>query len=110
VGAANLAAQQSPIRVNVGGSSYTDSKGQVWSADFGFNTGSLSGCAPGATVTGTADPTLFKSARYGPTPPSEMQYSFAVANGNYQVNLYFAERSEERRVGKECRSRWWQNY
>src|SRR5205814_7818908 len=85
--------------VNVGGSSYTDSKGQVWSADFGFNTGSLSGCAPGATVTGTADPTLFKSARYGPTPPSEMQYSFAVANGNYQVNLYFAETCPGQVVG-----------
>ena len=99
VGAANLAAQQSPIRVNVGGSSYTDSKGQVWSADFGFNTGSLSGCAPGATVTGTADPTLFKSARYGPTPPPEMQYSFAVANGNYQVNLYFAETCPGQVVG-----------
>ena len=29
---------------------------------------------------------------------------------NFQVmdaeNLYFADRSEERRVGKECRSRW----
>ena len=23
-----------------------------------------------------------------------------------KVNIYFAERSEERRVGKECRSRW----
>jgi hypothetical protein len=89
-GAGHLEAQQGPVRVNVGGPAYTDSKGQVWSADFGFNAGKLSGCAPTATVTGTTDPTLFKSARYG-SPPPEMQYTFAVANGSYQANLYFAE-------------------
>src|SRR5438067_6906236 len=82
---------QSPIRVNVGGSSYTDSKGQVWSADLDLNSTSLNSSHASTTYAGTGDPTLFKSARYGPTPPSEMQYSFAVANGNYQVNLYFAE-------------------
>jgi hypothetical protein len=81
---------QKPIRVNVGGPSYTDSLGQVWSADSGFNLGNVSGCAPTATVTGTPDPALFKSARYG-LPPAVMQYSFAVANGSYQANLYFAE-------------------
>jgi hypothetical protein len=91
VGAAVLEAQQAPIRVNAGGSSYTDSKGQLWSADSGFNNGSGSGCAPAATVSGTPDPLLFKSARYSATTSPELQYSFAAANGTYQVNLHFAE-------------------
>ena len=42
---AALQAQQT-IRVNAGGSAYRDSKGQTWSADYGFNTGSLSHSAP----------------------------------------------------------------
>jgi hypothetical protein len=90
-GAAILEAQQAPIRVNAGGSSYTDTKGQLWSADSGFNNGSASGCAPSATVSGTPDPLLFKSARYSATTSPELQYTFAAANGSYQVNLYFAE-------------------
>ncbi|MDP9147499.1 MAG: hypothetical protein M3N22_07545 [Acidobacteriota bacterium] len=52
-GSANAAAQ-STIRINAGGSGYTDSKGQFWSADQGFNTGALSACALEATVTGRA--------------------------------------------------------
>lgn len=31
---------QPPVRVNCGGPSYIDSKGQVWDADHGFNSGS----------------------------------------------------------------------
>jgi hypothetical protein len=84
--------QQKPIRVHAGSGTYTDSTGQVWQPDSGFfNVGSLSGCAPAVTVSGTADPTLYKGARWGPTPPPEMQYTFPVANGSYQVNLLFAE-------------------
>jgi hypothetical protein len=36
LGAASANAQTT-IRVNAAGSAYTDSKGKVWSADFGFN-------------------------------------------------------------------------
>ena len=82
---------QQTIRVNAGGSAYRDSKGQSWSADHGFNTGSVSYSAPSATVTGTSDPMLFKSARVGVTTAPELQYQFALANGLYKVNLYFAE-------------------
>ena len=91
LGAASTRAQQAPIRINVGGPAYRDSKGQVWSADRGFNTGDLSACAPAATVTGTPDPQLYKSARFGDPGSPEMQYTFAVTNGTYNVNLYFAE-------------------
>jgi len=87
-----VAAQtQQTIRVNAGGSAYTDSKGHSWSADHGFNTGSLSNSAPKVTVTGTSDPTLFKSARVGTSSGADLQYQFAVTNGLYTVNLYFAE-------------------
>lgn len=82
------AATQSPIRVNAAGSAYTDSKGHYWSGDYGFSSGSISSSAPLATVTGTTDPKLFKSARFG-----DFQYQFALINGTYQVNLYFAETS-----------------
>jgi hypothetical protein len=87
-----VAAQtQQTICVNSGGPAYKDSKGQSWSADYGFNTGTLSHSAPIATVTGTSDPTLFKSARVGTSSGPDLQYQFAVTNGLYNVNLYFAE-------------------
>ncbi len=97
-----IAAQtQQTIRVNAGGPAYRDTKGQLWSADYGYNTGELSSSARSATVTGTSDPTLFKSARFSPSSEPELQYQFAVENGIYKVNLYFAEtnfRSAGRRV------------
>jgi O-glycosyl hydrolase len=82
---------QQTIRVNTGGSAYRDSKGQAWSADYGFNTGSLSRSAPSAPISGSPDPALFKSARVGVTAAPELQYRFALTNGLYKVNLYFAE-------------------
>jgi hypothetical protein len=80
----SAACAQQAIRVNCGGPSYTDSKGQVWQADTGFNGGTeqtISG-----TVSGTSDPLLFESYRLNPT-----SYSFQIPNGQYQVKLYFAE-------------------
>ncbi|MDP9339571.1 MAG: malectin domain-containing carbohydrate-binding protein, partial [Acidobacteriota bacterium] len=89
-GAAGASAQTT-LRINAGGPAYTDTKGHVWSQDRGFNTGSISGCAPRATVTGTTDPQLYKSARYDQPASPELQYTFAETNGTYTVNLYFAE-------------------
>ena len=87
-----VAAQtQQTIRVNSGGAACKDSKGQSWSADYGYNTGTLSNSAPKATVSGTSDPTLFKSARVGTSSGADLQYQFTVSNGSYNVNLYFAE-------------------
>lgn len=84
-----LAAQtQSPIRVNCGGANYTDSKGQVWEADFGFNGGSTS--VTNDPVANTADPVLFRTSRRWNGGPN-LAYSFPVANGKYHVNLYFDE-------------------
>jgi hypothetical protein len=78
-----LQAQQT-IRVNCGGSSYTDSKNQLWQADSSFSGGTIETIA--TPVSGTTDPLLYEDYRWNPT-----SYSFAVPNGQYQVNLYFTE-------------------
>jgi hypothetical protein len=75
---------QATIRVNCGGPTYTDSKGNVWQADFGFKGGKA--VADTRPVAGTPDPTLFATYHWDPGT-----YSFQVPNGKYQVNLYFAE-------------------
>jgi hypothetical protein len=75
---------QQPVRINCGGSSYTDSKGQSWQADSSFSGGTMETIA--TPVSGTADPLLYEDYRWNPT-----SYSIAVPNGRYQVNLYFTE-------------------
>src|SRR4051794_31108706 len=64
-------------RINAGGAAYTDSVGQLWSADQYFNTGNT--YAVTSPITGTADPKLFQSQRYDPVVAPEMQYSFPVS-------------------------------
>jgi hypothetical protein len=89
--AKGVSAQQ-PIRVHCGGSAYTDSNGQVWGADTGFNGGS-----PGSTtqqIGGTADQALYQYGRYNNSGGAPLVYTFAVANGSYSVNLLFAETSK----------------
>ena len=81
---------QQPIRINCGGPSYTDSNGQIWQADSGYNGGIAS--TNTATTAGTSDPTLYRSNRYSVTR-APLIYSLPVANGNYRVNLLFAENS-----------------
>jgi hypothetical protein len=82
---------QQPIRVNCGGTSYTDSKGQVWQADFGFNRGTA--VSKNVIVAGTPDPLLDETSRVNSTSATPLIYTFPVANGNYHVNLHFAETS-----------------
>ena len=86
-----FAQSQETIRVNAGGPSYHDVKGQLWSADYGYNTGEPSSSARTASVFGSLDPTLFESARVGTRSGEDLQYRFPVANGSYKVKLYFAE-------------------
>ena len=75
---------QSTWRVNAGGPSYTDTLGNVWSADENFSGGST--VASGGTITGTNDSTLYDTQRYG-----TFSYTFNVPAGSYQVTLKFAE-------------------
>jgi hypothetical protein len=81
------AAQQQPIRVHCGGGAYTDSRGQLWKADYGFSGGAAYSFA--SSIKGTLDPALFQYERYNTSP--SLVYSFPVANGSYHVNLLFAE-------------------
>jgi len=74
----------STVRVNSGGPAYTDTAGNVWSADTGF-TGGVT-YANTNSIAGTADPTLYHSERYG-----AFQYALPVTNGSYSVTLKFAE-------------------
>jgi Malectin domain len=85
----SAAQTQSPIRIKCEGPKYTDSKGQVWQADYGYNGGALSSLP--ATIKGTADQALFLTARKNEDPTASLIYSFNVPNGAYHVNLYFAE-------------------
>lgn len=85
-----MAAQaQQPIRVNCGGPGYTDSKGQLWQADYGFSGGTA--VSRSASIAGTPDPQLDLTSRVNNTSATPLVYAFPVANGNYHVNLHFAE-------------------
>jgi hypothetical protein len=76
----------SPILVNSGGPAYTDSVGQVWSADTNFSGGSTYTVT--SNIASTSDPTLYQTERWG-----SFSYSFTVPAGAYTVTLKFAETS-----------------
>ncbi len=76
-----------PIRVNAGGTAFTDSLGHLWSADTGFTGGSTGSVPAGTAIAATVDDTLYQSERYG----SSFTYSFTVPAGSYQVTMKFAE-------------------
>jgi hypothetical protein len=89
---------QQPIRVKCGGAGFTDSKGHVWAPDSGFNGGSVS--AAFGSVAGTSDPEIYQHGRWSTSNTPPLIYTFQVADGAYQVNLYFAELSPaEERTG-----------
>lgn len=81
---ASAAAQQSIFRVNCGGTTYIDTKGQIWQADFAFSGGAAESTT--AAISGTSDPVLFQTVRWNPT-----SYTFTTQPGTYTVNLLFAE-------------------
>jgi Malectin domain/Bacterial Ig-like domain/IPT/TIG domain/Glucose / Sorbosone dehydrogenase len=73
-----------PIRIHAGGGAYTDSAGNLWSADNGFTGGgTFSSTAP---IAGTADQALYQTQRN-----QNFTYSFSVPDGTYTVTLKFAE-------------------
>jgi len=87
------------IRVNTGGSAYTDIYGRVWQSDRGFNTGIASSTT--APIANTLDPGLYQNQRYDAAGGSELRYEFPVPNGTYLVRLHFAENYEPNfHVGK----------
>jgi hypothetical protein len=84
------------IRVAAGATApYTDTSGNVWSADTGFTGGTSGLTNPPGTVSGTMDPTLYNGQRWGQDAVTlngmTFAYSFDVPNGTYEVTLMFAE-------------------
>ena len=77
------------LRINAGGGQYTDGNGNVWSADFGYNTGNTS--TKSVSLGDTDDDPLFQAQRWDSAAGEELKYSLNVPNGDYVVNLYFAE-------------------
>jgi len=77
------------IRINAGGGKYTDGNGNVWSSDFGYNTGHKS--SKSAPISSTDDDSLFQTRRWDDASGQELSYKVVVPNGDYTVNLYFAE-------------------
>jgi len=79
-------------RVNAGGATYTDGRGQVWAADKSYAAGSWGytggggGKSSTTAVVGTSDDLLYQKYREGLS-----RYDFTVPNGVYQVTLKFAE-------------------
>ncbi|MDH3467532.1 MAG: malectin, partial [Gammaproteobacteria bacterium] len=75
-------------RINTGGGAYTDSLGQAWVADTGFNTGNA--FTTSSPIAGTPDPILYQSERWDSSSAPELLYSLAVSPGTYTVRLHFA--------------------
>lgn len=72
------------LRINSGGSAFTDSNGDSWAADAGFTGGGT--YTTGYNVSGTSDQALYRTERTG-----NFSYAFNVDNGDYTVTLKFAE-------------------
>jgi hypothetical protein len=82
-------ADTATYRVDCGGPAFIDSKGQAWAADAHFvGGGTIS--YPGK-IKGTDMQLLYQSERYYDPAKTPMKYTFPVPNGNYKVNLLFAE-------------------
>jgi hypothetical protein len=75
------------IRVNAGGPAYTDSAGNLWSADSGFIGGGTYGT--GSAISNTADAALYQTERFSSN--GTLEYSTTLPNGQYSVVLKFAE-------------------
>ena len=84
INAIEISASTFPLRVNVGGNSYTDSLGQPWSADTGYTGGSTYSVS--SPIGATLEDALYQTQRYG-----ALQYQFSVPAGAYNVKLKFAE-------------------
>ena len=81
------------IRINAGGSAYTDRAGNPWVADKAWTPGSWGYVGGGGQtyasdtpVSGTQDSALYQSERYGMS-----EFRFDVSPGVYSVTLKFAE-------------------
>ncbi len=79
------------IRIKAGSDEkYTDSAGNEWLADEGFEGGETIARDPDLKIENTKDPDLYRSERY-----SMESFSQDLPNGKYQIRLHFAETFDE---------------
>ncbi len=80
------------IRVNAGGTGFTDASGNKWSGDYGYTGTSVSYSGTSQIAGTTADlQKLYQTRRYNYHWQPKFEYSFTVANGSYSVKLHWAE-------------------
>src|SRR5206468_6946916 len=72
----------------------------------GVQTCALPILAPGGSFTFTETRTLLSSDPKPLTNSAEGIFTLAQNLGNFSNRIHAPSRSEERRVGKECKSRW----
>lgn len=79
-----------PIRIKAGRfTPYTDSEGNLWLPDQGFDGGDTVERDPSLQIANTKDPELFRTERY-----LMDSFTYKLPNGKYIVKLYFAETYE----------------
>lgn len=76
------------VRIKAGGSGFTDSEGNVWLGDQGFEGGDTVE-RPDINISNTTDPALYRSEHY-----SMDSFSWPLVNGKYLVKLHFCETYE----------------
>lgn len=82
-----VGALSAQIRTNVGGPAYSDTSGNLWSADNGCTSDSTYSYS--GTITGTSNPTLYQTGRVS---TSSLSCVYTVqTNSFYMVTLKFAE-------------------
>ncbi|MFC1648708.1 malectin domain-containing carbohydrate-binding protein [Nanoarchaeota archaeon] len=77
------------LRINSGGNTFTDSFGRQWLSDRNYNTGKK--YSKSSPIDGTSDDYIYQTERYDTSSGSELEYKISVPNGDYIVNLHFAE-------------------
>jgi hypothetical protein len=84
---ADFTSVKGPIRIDAGASaSLTDSSGNVWLADQGFEDGDSIERAGDLAIANTPDPAIYRTEHHSMTA-----FSCKLPNGNYTVKLHFAE-------------------
>ncbi len=77
----------SVVRIKAGAPApFTDSSGNVWLPDQGFDGGDIIDRDPDTAIANTPDPALYRSEHYAMN-----SFSCKIPNGNYKVKLHFAE-------------------
>jgi len=88
--AAATAPTAAAVRVNAGATApYTDSEGNVWAPDQGFEEGDTIERAADLPIANTKDAAIYRTEHYG-----MKSFSAKVPNGKYKVKLHFAETFE----------------